>query len=195
MLLPVNSHQNSTDDDGKLRLCTSGWAKSNSADIGLARVVMAVNHAPKAVNPSTANQRKNDVPNGSGLSEMAEGKVRNKNQGATSLETNDITENRGDDSRDFCGFNRRLSRRFSTARMAWRWPVAQEYPIGTKLNWKGDRKWKIRSGHACGSGWPGSVYPLSLSVSFSFFLFLSHSIYKCGQHGSKSSVGYYTMCN
>lgn len=78
------------------------------------------NLAPKAGNPSKADQREIDVPGGNGWLEKAEGKVRNKTQVVASSEAGEITVNRGGDSRDFRGFNRRLPGRFPAARMAWR---------------------------------------------------------------------------
>ncbi|GAY60882.1 hypothetical protein CUMW_205560 [Citrus unshiu] len=64
--LPVNGHRNSTDGDGKLRIESSSHAKSNGGGGDLPHTVMAPDRAPEVVNPSTADQRQNDVPGVSG---------------------------------------------------------------------------------------------------------------------------------
>ena len=64
--LSVNGHRNSTDGDEKLITEISSHAKSNGGGGDLPRAVMASDRAPKTVNPSTADQRQNDVPGVSG---------------------------------------------------------------------------------------------------------------------------------
>ena len=65
---------------GKLKSESSGHTKSNGGGDDLPHAAMALDRAPKSVSPSTADQWQNDVPNGSGWSEMEEGVVGNKTE-------------------------------------------------------------------------------------------------------------------
>ena len=59
--LPINGHRNSFDGDGKLKFDSSSHAESNGGGGDLPRAAMAPDRAPKAVSPSMADQRQNDV--------------------------------------------------------------------------------------------------------------------------------------
>ncbi|GAY55063.1 hypothetical protein CUMW_161560 [Citrus unshiu] len=79
---------------------------------------MAPDRAPKAVSPPTADQRQNDVPGGSGWSEMEEGVMRNKIQLVVSPIFGENPGGTKRNSRGFSSFDRRRSGWFSVARMA-----------------------------------------------------------------------------
>ena len=90
--MPTNGDRISTDGDRKLTLDTSGRAESNGGGGDLPRVVMGPDRAPKAVNPSTINQRQIGSPGGCDWSKNTEGIVGSKTVIA-SPETREIMEN------------------------------------------------------------------------------------------------------
>ena len=166
--LPVNCHRNSSDGDRKLRTESSSHAESNDGSGDLPRMVMASDRAPEVVNPSTADQRQNDVPSISGLSEMAEGNVRNKTQVMASPETSEITANWAGDSVVLQRFNRWLSDRFPAARTTWIRSSSLKLQIGTNLARNGGRKWetdRVKVAGRVGSRVQSGQLYLSLSLS------------------------------
>ncbi|GAY60884.1 hypothetical protein CUMW_205580 [Citrus unshiu] len=84
---------------------------------------------------------------------MAERKVRNKTQVMASLETGEITVNRGGDSAELQSFDRWLSDRFPATRTAWIRCSSLKLQIGTNLDRNGGQKWENQPGHSRGSGW------------------------------------------
>ncbi|KAL9408589.1 hypothetical protein AB3S75_047044 [Citrus x aurantiifolia] len=113
MPLLVNGHQNSTNNDGKLKIESSSHAESNGGGGDLPCNAMALESNLETMNTQVADRRQNNIPDGSGWSEMAEGIVGNKTQVVASLKTSS-------NSASFHGFDRWLSGRFPVVRMAWR---------------------------------------------------------------------------
>ena len=108
---------------GKLKSESAGHTESNGGGGDLPSAAMASDRAPKAVSLSTADQRQNDVPGGSGWSEMEEGVAGNKNP------TGGVTQN----SCEFPSFDCRRSGCFSAVRMAGERRPTSKLQIGTKL--------------------------------------------------------------
>ncbi|GAY53723.1 hypothetical protein CUMW_151240 [Citrus unshiu] len=92
------------------------------------------------------------TPGAYGWSEMEEGVMGNKIQLVVSPKTGENLGGIKRNSRGFSSFGRRCSGCFSAARMVGKRRPASKLQIGTKLDRNGGRKWKLRSGHVCGSG-------------------------------------------
>ncbi|XP_052297080.1 probable disease resistance protein At1g61300 [Citrus sinensis] len=81
---------------------------------------MAPDRAPKAVSPSMADQRQNDVPGGCGWSEMEEGVMRNKIQLVVSPIFGENPGGTKRNSRGFSSFDRRRSEKLALSQTSLR---------------------------------------------------------------------------
>ena len=136
MPLLVNGDWNSTDDDKKIRSSSSDHAESNCDG----HATPAPNRAPKAVNPSTADQWQIGSLGGCGWSEKTKGIMGNKTQVAMWPNSGENVPNWGRDSVKLQGFDRWSSNRFLATWMIGKWSALHELLIGTKIDrWGG---WK-----------------------------------------------------
>ncbi|KAH9660135.1 hypothetical protein KPL70_024106 [Citrus sinensis] len=164
--ITYSNHRNSTNGDRKLRTESSSHAESNGGGSDLPRAVMASDRAPKVVNPSTADQWQNDVPDISAKSRRIEAAI-----------PQNFKASIGGFPIDF----RRQGRHGYIARLSSFKSVSTL--TGTVA--ENGRTGRVALVGLVGSG---SVYLLSLFSSL-FTFSLSLSIYKGGQQGQNRVWG------